>query len=319
VTIRTIGIVSTGAMGSALGRVWLDGGSRVVTTLTGRSARTARLAEGAGVEVLASLEDVAEAADAVVSVGPPGEAGTIATAVGFAARARGARPLLADLNAVAPRTVRDLAGPLDLVDGSISGPPPLRPGTTTLYLSGLRADELAAVPAPGLDVRVVGEALGLASAVKMSTASVYKGTVALLAHALLAAHRNGVLEHVLDDLRGSYPQLVSNPGPVLARAAAKAPRYVGEMHEIAAAQLDAGLTPQLFEAMAVVYEALARSELGGRAPEELGGAELNAVLAALTAVGAGRAGEAATPRMPSADPDAVPGLRGRLFGRGRGG
>lgn len=317
--IGTIGVVSTGAMGSALGRVWLAGGTRVVTTLAGRSARTARLAAQAGVEVLDSLEDVAESADAVVSVGPPGEAASIAAAVGLAARARGARPLLADLNAVAPRTVRDLAGPLDLIDGSISGPPPLEPGTTTLYLSGLRADELAAVPAPGLDVRVVGAELGLASAVKMSTASVYKGTVALLAHALVAAHANGVLDHVLDDLRGSYPQLVSRPGPVLARAAAKAPRYVAEMHEIAAAQRDAGLTPELFEAMAAVYEALARSELGGRPPEELSDARLDEVLAALSTAGADRAHAAATPRTPSAGQEPALGLRGRLFGRGRDG
>jgi 3-hydroxyisobutyrate dehydrogenase-like beta-hydroxyacid dehydrogenase len=319
VTVTTIGVVSTGAMGSALARVWLAGGTRVVATLAGRSPRTARLAEEAGVEVLASLEDVVETVDAVVSVAPPHEAARIASAVSLAARARGTAPLLADLNAVAPRTLRDLAGPLDLVDGSVSGPPPLRPGTTTLYLSGRRADELASVAAPGLDVRVVGPELGLASAVKMSTASVYKGTVALLAHALVAAHRYGVLEHVLDDLRGSYPQLVTSPGPVLARAAAKSPRYIGEMHEIAVAQRDAGLPPQLFEAMAAVYEALARSELAGRPPEELAAARLEDVLEALSAAGANRAGAAATPRARSADPAAAQGLRGRLFGRGRDG
>ena len=41
---------------------------------------------------------------------------------------------------------------------------------------------------------------GSASAVKMSTASVYKGSVALLTQALRAADHYGVLEHVLDDL-----------------------------------------------------------------------------------------------------------------------
>jgi 3-hydroxyisobutyrate dehydrogenase-like beta-hydroxyacid dehydrogenase len=51
-------------------------------------------------------------------------------------------------------------------------------------------------------VRVVGAEIGLASAVKMSTASVYKGTVALLAHALAAARANGVLDVVVEDLRG---------------------------------------------------------------------------------------------------------------------
>ena len=41
------------------------------------------------------------------------------------------------------------------------------------------------------------------------------------------------------------------------------------MHEIAATQQAAGLSPALFEGVAEVYEALARSRLAGRAPEEV--------------------------------------------------
>ena len=66
----------------------------------------------------------------------------------------------------------------------------------------------------------------------MSTASVYKGSAALLTQALRAADRYGVLEHVLTDL-GDPPD---DAGRRIARAAAKSGRYVGEMHEIAAAQ-----------------------------------------------------------------------------------
>jgi 3-hydroxyisobutyrate dehydrogenase-like beta-hydroxyacid dehydrogenase len=318
--IRTIGVVSTGAMGSALAGVWLEGGLRVVATTAGRSERTRRLAEHADVELLPDLDAVVGAADAIVSVVPPGEAGAVARDVAASAGRARATPLFADLNAIAPRSVRDLDhGRLDLVDGAISGPPPLRHGTTTLYLSGLRAAELAEAPAPGLDVRVVGREIGLASAVKMSTASVYKGTVALLAHALAAGRHHGVLEHVVEDLRGSYPQLVTNPGPVVGRAVAKSPRYVDEMREIAASQREAGLTPALFDAMAIVYSDLARSELARRPPEEFADADLETVLAALSAAGAGPGGEAATPQAPSPDPDAGRRPRARLFGRARGG
>ena len=318
--IRTLAVVSTGAMGSALARVWREGDARVVTTVAGRSERTARLARETGVELLPDLDSAVAAADAVVSVVPPGEAAEVARDVAAAARRTGARPLFADLNAIAPRTVRDLDhGRLDLVDGSVSGPPPLRPGSTTVYLSGMRARELADVPAPGLDIRVVGAEIGLASAVKMSTASVYKGTVALLAHALVAARANGVLDQVIDDLRGSYPQLVTSPGPVVARAAAKSPRYVDEMREIAASQADAGLTPALFDALAIVYGDLARSELAGRPPEELAAADLERVLSALSAEGAGPAAAAETQPAPSEDRAGALDLRARLFGRGRGG
>ena len=102
----------------------------------------------------------------------------------------------------------------------------------------------------------------------MSTASVYKGTSALLAHALLAASAYGVLDHVLADLRSGSPELVANVARRLASAGTKSDRYVAEMREIALAQSAAGLTPALFEAMAEVYEGVVRDAT--RAPESRG-------------------------------------------------
>ena len=103
----------------------------------------------------------------------------------------------------------------------------------------------------------------------MSTASVYKGTSALLAHALLAAHANGVLDYVLDDLRSGSPELVANVARRLASAAAKSERYVAEMREIALTQSAAGLPAALFEAMAEVFSELSASELARAAPEDV--------------------------------------------------
>ena len=134
---------------------------------------------------------------------------------------------------------------------------------------------MAALPFEGVEVVVVGEEAGAASAVKMSTASVYKGTAALLAQALRAADHYGVLQHVLDDLG----EMADDAGRRIARAGAKAERYVGEMHEIAAAQQAAGLTPALFEAMAEIYAELAHSELGEVAPEDAG-SDLGATVSA---------------------------------------
>lgn len=239
-------------MGSAVGGALLRGGARVVATVDGRSVRTRRLAEG--LELLPSLDAVVAEADVVLSIVPPGEAGAVA------GRVRGAR-LLADLNAVSPETARGLG--ID-VDGSISGPPPREPGTTRVYLSGPRAGEVAALPFDGVEVVVVGDEVGAASAVKMSTASVYKGSVALLTQALRAADHYGVLEHVLSDLGEE------NAGRRIARSAAKAGRYVDEMHEIAGAQAAAGLDPALFEAFARVYAEIAGTALARVAPEQAG-------------------------------------------------
>jgi 3-hydroxyisobutyrate dehydrogenase-like beta-hydroxyacid dehydrogenase len=271
----TVGIVSAGAMGSAVGAALRRGGERVVTTLGGRSERTARFAERAGLELLPDLASVVRASEVVLSIVPPEAAVTVTAAIAECAEREGVSPILADLNAVAPATTRAAqevaarAG-CELVDGSISGPPPWNPGTTRIYLSGQGATTVADLPLDGVDTIVVGPEVGSASAVKMSTASVYKGSAALLLQALLAARANGVLEHVLVDLRLGAPELVTRVERRLAMAASKSERYVGEMHEIAATQAAAGLTPSLFEAVAEVYASVAQTALARRSPEDVG-------------------------------------------------
>jgi 3-hydroxyisobutyrate dehydrogenase-like beta-hydroxyacid dehydrogenase len=273
--VRTVGIVSPGAMGSAVGDALVRGGARVVVTLAGRSERTARLAARADLELLPDLASVVREAEIVLAIVPPEAAPAVAESVLAAAREENVTPLYADLNAVAPETARAIeeraaAAGVEMVDGSISGGPPWKPGTR-VYLSGRRADEVATLPIDGVDRIVVGDRVGSASAVKMSTASVYKGSTVLLAHALLAAHANGVLEHVLADLRTGAPELVGNVERRLAVAATKSERYVGEMREISATQAAAGLTPALFDAIAEIYERLAETPLAGESPEGVPG------------------------------------------------
>jgi 3-hydroxyisobutyrate dehydrogenase-like beta-hydroxyacid dehydrogenase len=267
----TVGIVSPGAMGSALGAVLARGGARLIATVAARSQRTAGLARAAGIECLPSLGAVVREADVVLSVAPPGEAEAIAGDVARAAQETGTSPLFADLNAVSPGTMRSIAARLeglDVVDGAISGPPPRADGTTRIYLSGARASELAALGWPGVEIVLVGAELGLASAVKMCTASVYKGTAALLTHALITARANGVLEHVLADFAASPPNLAEGAERWLADTAAKSARYVAEMREIASTQAAAGLPPALFDGVAAAYAALSQRPLARLTPEE---------------------------------------------------
>ncbi|MEO8889563.1 MAG: DUF1932 domain-containing protein [Jatrophihabitantaceae bacterium] len=284
-----IGVVSAGAMGSGLARAWRAGGVDVVTTVAGRSPRTAGLAADAGLRLLAGLDEVVQAADLVVSIGPPDQAGQIAASIAAAARRTGSRPLVADLNAVSPQSVQAIAtrladAGLDLVDGSISGGPPRPGGTTRLYLSGSRAQELALV-ADGLAVRVVGVRIGTASAVKMCTASVFKGFSALLTQALLTAHAHGVEDLVVDDLARDFPDDMARLPRELSVAASKAWRYVGEMREISATQGAAGARPELFDAMAEVWTMVSGRALGQLTPEEaIGPSSLAAVLEDLARV-----------------------------------
>jgi 3-hydroxyisobutyrate dehydrogenase-like beta-hydroxyacid dehydrogenase len=259
-------------MGSAVGAAYRDAGSRVVATVAGRSPRTAGLAEQAGLELLPDLDAVVGTAELVLSIVPPDRALEAAAAIAAAAGRTGSRPLVSDWNAVSPATVRLLgetlsAAGLELVDGSISGGPPRADYRTRVYVSGPRAAALAEAAPAWIDARVVGDEVGLASAVKMCTASMYKGSTALLLHALATAQAHGVLPQVLDDLGDAFPRQIEHAGRQIAVSATKAERFVGEMHEIAATQQSAGLTPALFEAIAEIYGRVAATPLAAQAPE----------------------------------------------------
>jgi len=288
-----VGLVGCGSMGSAIGARLRDGGVRVVVALDGRSDRTRRLAAEAGVEDVGGLDVLVRDAAVVLSVVPPGAAADVAEAIASATGE--ARPLVADLNAIAPATALAIEARLaerglETVDGSISGPPPHAPSTTRIYLSGGRAAEVAALPLTGVERVIVGAEVGLASAVKMCTASVYKGRVALLAQALRTAQAYGVVEHVLDDLVDTGLANRGRTGGTIGKASAKAWRYVPEMEQIAATQAQAGLTSELFRAIADVYAERAVAD----APEDVDDdVPLAEVLERLSEGGGGRGGAGA--------------------------
>jgi 3-hydroxyisobutyrate dehydrogenase-like beta-hydroxyacid dehydrogenase len=266
----TVGLVGAGHMGSGLGHALRSGGHEVVTTLHGRSDRTGRLVQEVGLTVLPTLADVVAAASVILVVTPPDAAPAAAADIATACATTRSRPLVADLNAISPSTVDDIAGVLgraglDLVDGSISGPPPtVRPGAR-IYLSGPRVAEAARLSWRDVEPIVVGPRVGTASAVKMCTASVYKGMVGLFAQAMRAAEHYGVLEPVLADLAlGGH-----DPTPAVAVAVTKAARFVPEMQAISATQAAAGLSASLFEAFAEVYAQLAATELATADPESV--------------------------------------------------
>jgi 3-hydroxyisobutyrate dehydrogenase-like beta-hydroxyacid dehydrogenase len=267
-----IGLVSAGEMGSALGGALRRGGATVLTSVAGRSERTARLAGQAGLDLVADLDEVVRRSTVLLSVVPPQDARAAGSDLIGRARRLGVRPLLADLNAVAPAEVAELAtlaaaAGLPFVDGAVSGAPP---GTGSaaprLLLAGRDAAAVAGLPWTGVDVSVIGDRPGAASAAKMCTGGVRKGVTALLINALLTAAEHGVLEPVEAELRRA---LKRDPLVEVELAAAKAWRFVPEMDAVAATQEAAGLDPATYRAIADVFRRTATSELAERQPEDV--------------------------------------------------
>jgi len=266
--MSVVGLISPGQMGASLGEVLCGGGERVVTTLAGRGDDSRRRVAEAGLEVLADLDAVVASADVILSVVPPAAAVETAREIAAAAVRVGRSPLVADLNAVSVATLRQVASILHevglvVVDGSISGHPPTVSPGARLFLAGDALSGVAELGWTAVEVRPLeGAELGAASALKMCTASVFKGIQALEASALLTARHNGVLAEVVAELTSGIPQIIT--GDVcrsVAVGVSKSARFGPEMREIAATQLEAGLNEGLFEAVAELFDRLAGTPL----------------------------------------------------------
>jgi len=168
-----------------------------------------------------------------------------------------------DGNAVAPDTtvaVGDIVtgGGAQFVDGGIIGPPPHRPGTTRLYLSGLGAASVAARFTEGpLTAIALDNRIGSASALKMAYAGWNKGSQALLLAIRALAAREGVDEALVREWALSMPDLAKRTEQAVAGNAKKAWRFVGEMREIASTFTSAGLPEGFHEAAGEIFERLA--------------------------------------------------------------
>jgi 3-hydroxyisobutyrate dehydrogenase-like beta-hydroxyacid dehydrogenase len=253
--VTAVGLLHPGAMGAALGEQLRRAGCDVRWASEGRGLATKARAEAAGLHDAGSLDALVAASDVVVSVCPPVAAADMATAVA----ATGFRGTYVDGNAVAPATARHVAGlvaPARFVDGGIVGPPPSRPGTTRLHLSGDGADEVAALFAgTNVEARVHPGGPGAASAVKVCFAAWTKGTSALLLAIRALAAAEGVEDALLAEWATSLPDLPARSEGA-SGTAAKAWRFVGEMEESAAAFTAAGLPGGFSSAAAEVYGAL---------------------------------------------------------------
>jgi 3-hydroxyisobutyrate dehydrogenase-like beta-hydroxyacid dehydrogenase len=250
--MSVIGLLHPGEMGAAVGACLVTAGHSVLWDPSGRSPSTARRAAEAGL-LGGSLASIAAESDVIMSVCPP----TAALEVARLVSAAGFRGTYLDANAVSPATAGEVAAavsPARYVDGGIIGSPPVRPGTTRLYLSGPETSAVAGLFAGSvLDARVLGSGPYAASALKMSYAAWTKGSAALLLAARELAQAEGVDSDLLGEWEISQPGLLGRWERAEASREEKGWRWTGEMTEIAASMRADGLTDGFHLAAAQVF------------------------------------------------------------------
>lgn len=270
--LKTIGILSPGDMGHAVGQVLRSHGLRVITCLQGRSEHTKTLAEQAQIEAVSTYQALVQEADLIMSILVPAQAITAAHHVAQALLETRADLLYADCNAIAPQTVIQIGQLITeaggrFVDASIIGPPPRKTGSTRFYASGPHGEAFAELNQFGLDVRVMGDQIGQASAIKMCYAALTKGLSALSLELLTAGEALGISAPLREELHLSQPAMYKRMEQ-LPDIPTKARRWVGEMEEIARTFDQVGLTPKIFEGAADIYRFIGQTSLADRTPED---------------------------------------------------
>ncbi len=260
----TIAVIAPGAMGSAVAARLTANGVRVVTSLTGRSARTSTRAQAAGMEQAEDAEIVA--ADLILSIVPPAGAAALAARLAPSLAAAVRKPVYVDLNAVSPTTLRGIAATIGatgapFLDGKILGLPP-EPGAKgpRIYVAGDDLAPLMALRDRGLDRRACEGGIGAASGLKMAYAGINKGLRALAATVILGAERAGAGAALRAELAESEPALLARFAAGFPDMMPKAHRWVAEMHEIADFLKPDRAGGQVFAAAAETFGHLASPE-----------------------------------------------------------
>ena len=269
---NTVGIFSPGDMGHTVGNVLRENGLRVITCLKDRSQRTRELAKKAGIEDVPTYPQLVTEADLILSIMVPAEAKSAAQLIAETLKQTDTTLTYSDCNAIAPQTVRKLGDIITtaggtFVDASIIGPPPCTPGATRFYTSGPHLDTFSELNNYGLDVRTLGDEIGLASAIKMCYASLTKGLTALCTELLTAASVLGVSDALTAEFQLSQSALFERMERGLPSMPPKARRWIGEMEEISATFEHVGLTPNILTGAADMYRFVGDTHLADLPPE----------------------------------------------------
>jgi 3-hydroxyisobutyrate dehydrogenase-like beta-hydroxyacid dehydrogenase len=255
---ETVGILHPGEMGISVAVSAQMSGHDVFWVSEGRSAQTCTRAGTHNLADAPSLAELCRVCSVILSICPPHAAESVA----YQVVANSFRGLFADLNAISPETSVRIARTMsdegiEYVDGGIIGGPAWKANATRLYLSGPVADRIADCFSSGLlQVEVIGDQAGKASALKMCYGAYTKGTTALLCAIEAAAEELGVRNFLEKEWGRDEPGFPGEVHKRMQRVTAKAWRFVGEMEEVAATFKSVNMPGGFHMAASEIYRGL---------------------------------------------------------------
>ena len=190
-------------------------------------------AAAVGAQLVKTPRELCKRADVIIAL-TPGKAAL--AAVRSVQKHLRPEQIYVDASSGAVKTMEQVAqmlqGKARFVDAAIMSPVPLNGIKGVVAASGAHAEEFRALMAPyGMNVQVVGDKPGGASAMKLIRSVCMKGLSAVLLESLEAAQRYGVLEAAAADIAESFDErpFMENMQRYVCGTAVHAERRVHEM------------------------------------------------------------------------------------------
>ena len=247
--ISIVAILSPGDMGHAVGQRLRENELDVITCLAGRSHRTRALSQKAGIRDVATMEELVDQSDLIMSMTVSAAVPSVCQQVADALATTGSDTLFAECNAISPQLARDLEPIITgaggrFVDVSIIGGPP-RPGYSPhFYASGEHAEQFERLSDFGLTVMKLDGEVGQASGIKMCYAAMTKGSWALYTQLLMAAELMGLTEPLLAEFGSGQQAVLQRMERTIPTVPPRSRRWVSEMEEIRDTFAELGMTPR---------------------------------------------------------------------------
>jgi 3-hydroxyisobutyrate dehydrogenase-like beta-hydroxyacid dehydrogenase len=216
-------------------------------------ARLKAAADKAGVRAATSAADAVDDADIVIAA---------VTAASSVEAARSAvsdltgSPYYLDINSVSPGKKNDTAALLGdrarYVDVAVIAAILDKLHKTPMLLAGPNAQAVSPLLTElGMNVKIAGDKIGTAAAIKMIRSVMIKGIEALTLETFIAATRAGLVDDVTASMKTNYPGLdfVKMAEYNVERMASHGERRAAEMEESARTLRELGIEPRMVDAM----------------------------------------------------------------------
>jgi len=179
-----------------------------------------------------------------------------------AARYLGPGQVFFDINSVSPTVKRASALEIErsgaaYVEGAVMAPVGPSGIGVEILVAGAHAGELAALLTPaGMNLEVIADTIGKASAIKMCRSSMIKGIEALVVECFVTARAYGIEDAIIDSLNRSFPgtDWEKRGAYMMSRVLLHGRRRAAELREVATTVAEAGVAARMAPAAAEVQD-----------------------------------------------------------------